>query len=107
MGASGVFVVLYDEETLALYIREGIYGFLMRPVPDVVGKQSRHYQALADYACVRGGTHVFFFWKRKIYYGGQVVGAAEYAAVLLNGLTSPLGREAKAPLCTAEFIIKS
>jgi hypothetical protein len=96
MPSSGLFVTLYDEETLNLYLREGIYGFLMPPVDNAVPQRSRHYQALADYACARDGTHVFFFRKRMIVYGGQVRGSNDVGSFYLNGQFSPLGRAAKA-----------
>lgn len=96
MQKSGLFITLYDEDTLNLYLAKGIYGFLMPPVYGEVGLRSRHYHALADYACTREGTHVFFFLKRKIMYGGQAVGSKEYGAFYLNGRHSPLGRRANA-----------
>ncbi len=98
MPSSGLFVTLYDEETLNLYLREGIYGFLMPPVDDEVPQRSRHYQALADYACAREGAHVFFFRKRMIVYGGQVTGSNEVGSFYLNGQFSPLGRAANADI---------
>lgn len=84
MASSGVFVTLYDEETPRLYLDRGVYGTLMRPVWDSGRIPRTHYPTLADYACVRGGTHVFFFRKRKITDGGQVVGATDHAAFCLN-----------------------
>src|SRR5207245_7233665 len=51
---SGFFITLFDEGTLSLYLDRGIYGFHMRPEL-VIGPRSRHYQALADYACAREG----------------------------------------------------
>ena len=92
MPNSGLFVTLYDEDTLKLYLQRGIYGFLMPPVYGEVSKKSRHYHALADYACVRDGTHVFFFLKRKIIYGGQITGPINHGAFYINGPFSPLGR---------------
>jgi hypothetical protein len=95
----GLFITLYDEETLALYLRYGIYGFLMKPVLDgQPSSRSKHYEALADYACSREGTHIFFFLKRKIIYGGTVYGNLEEASFYLNGETSPLGRNVHASL---------
>lgn len=99
---SAVFVTLYDEDTLKLYIDRGIYGFLMAPVDGQVKTQSRHYQALADYACMRDSAHVFFFIKRHVVYAGQVKGSSQIGAFLINGHDSPLGREANAPLCWNE-----
>jgi hypothetical protein len=103
MSSSGVFVVLSDEASLTLYLHQGLYGFLMSPVHrGAISPQSRHFQALADYACVRDGTHVFFFLKRHIVYGGQVVGHADYGSFYLNGPLSPLGLAAGATLCWDE-----
>ncbi|OQC43839.1 MAG: hypothetical protein BWX59_02255 [Bacteroidetes bacterium ADurb.Bin028] len=97
--SGGLFITLYDEPTLALYLRCGIYGFLMKPViKGQPSSRSKHYDALADYACSREGTHVFFFLKRKIIYGGRVNGNIEEASFYLNGETSPLGRNVHAPL---------
>ena len=28
----GLFIALYDEQTLKLYLNKGVYGFLMKPV---------------------------------------------------------------------------
>jgi len=97
--AGGLFITLYDENTLLLYLKYGIYGFLMKPVFDEQpSSRSMHYAALADYACSREGSHVFFFLKRKIVYGGTVKGSSDFASFYLNGNTSPLGRKANAPL---------
>ena len=95
---SGVFIVLYDQATLNLYLSKGIYGFLMPPIYDPVSFKSMHYHALGDYACIREGTDVFFFLKRKIYYGGKVIGSKNHAAFYLNGQYSPLGKKANANL---------
>ena len=97
MPLSGFFITLFDEDTLSLYLDRGIYGFHMRPEL-VIGPRSRHYQALADYACAREGTHVFFFLKRRIVYGGQIIGSPTHGAFYLNGTYSPLGSKAQAPL---------
>jgi hypothetical protein len=53
---------------------------------------------LADYGCARSGTHVFFFLKRHIVYGGQISGSQKHGAFCLNGSHSPLGKKANAPL---------
>ena len=74
----------------------------MPPVGADIPRMSRHYHVLADYACARGGTHVFFFLQRRIIYGGQVVGSREYEAFILNGPNSPLGRLAGAEVCWDE-----
>lgn len=98
MPQSGLFITLYDEETLTLYLDKGIYGFLMPPIHEEVPKGSRHYHALADYACAREGTHVVFFLNRKIIYGGQIIGSNKYGSFYLNGCYSPLGKKANADL---------
>ena len=62
----GLFIALYDDESLKLYLDKGVYGFLMPPVfTDRPNSRSRHYHILADYACSREGADVFFFLKRK------------------------------------------
>lgn len=96
MPSSGLFVTLYDEDTLNLYLDKGVYGFLMPPVLGEVSSRSRHYAALGDYACAREGTHVLFFLKRKIVYGGQIIGSRSFGAFYLNGPYSPMGRKAEA-----------
>lgn len=95
----GLFITLYDEDTLSLYLAKGIYSFLMPPQFYKPSSASRHYAALADYGCVRDGTHLFFFLKRRIVYGGQAIGVEkEVGAFYINGEYSPLGREAGTPL---------
>lgn len=98
MDDGGLLVTLYDEETLKLYLDNGVYGQHMSPEPGEPSSYSSHYPTLADYGCAREGTHVFFFRNREICYGGQVVGSDEYAAFYLNGQRSPMGRAADAPL---------
>ena len=95
----GLFIALYDEESLKLYLDKGLYGFLMKPVltPKPTAR-SRYFAILADYACSREGTDVFFFLKRKIVYGGKIYGNKEVGSFYLNGQTSPLGRKADADL---------
>ena len=105
--SGGLFIALYDEESLKLYLDKGLYGFLMKPVmtPKPTA-QSRYYAILADYACSREGTDVFFFLKRKIVYGGKIYGNKEVSSFYLNGKTSPLGRKAKAELFWDESLRK-
>ena len=101
----GLFIALYDDESLKLYLDKGVYGFLMPPVfTDNPNSRSRHYHILADYACSREGTDVFFFLKRKIVYGGKIYGNRESGSFYLNGLTSPLGRAADAELFWDESV---
>ena len=101
----GLFIALYDEESLKLYLDKGLYGFLMKPVmtPKPTA-QSRYYMILADYACSREGTDVFFFLKRKIVYGGKIYGNKDVGSFYLNGKTSPLGRKADAELFWDESV---
>ena len=95
----GLFIALYNEETLKLYLNKGVYGFLMKPVySDTPTSRSKHYAVLADYACSREGTDVFFFLKRKIVYGGKIYGNKESGSFYINGLNSPLGRKTNANL---------
>ena len=95
----GLFIALYDEQTLKLYLNKGVYGFLMKPVfTETPSSRSKHYAVLADYACSREGTDVFFFLKRKIVYGGKIYGNKDAGSFYLNGENSPLGKKAKAPL---------
>ena len=95
----GLFIALYDEVSLKLYLDKGLYGFLMKPVMSAKpSAQSRYYAILADYACSREGTDVFFFLKRKIVYGGKIYGNKDIGSFYLNGKTSPLGRKADAEL---------
>lgn len=96
--SSGLFVTLYDWDTLNLYLEHGLYGFLMTPEYDEVSPYSRHYAALADYACGREGTHVFFFLKRHIVYGGELIGPSDWGCFYLNGQYSPMGRKADAEI---------
>jgi len=96
--SAGLFITLYDEQTLRLYLDRGVYGQLMAPVFDKVSVRSRHHHILADYACVRRGAHVFFFLHRKIIYGGQVLGSETVGSFCLNGPYSPMGRKAQAQI---------
>lgn len=96
MALSGLFVTLFDKDTLKLYLNKGIYGMHMRPIYAEVPGRSQHYAALADYGCSREGTHVFFFLKREIIYGGQIIGNKDYGSFYLNGIYSPLGRKTNA-----------
>lgn len=95
----GLFVALYDEQTLKLYLSKGVYGFLMKPVfTDAPSCRSKHFSILADYACSREGADIFFFLKRKIVYGGKIYGNKDAGSFYINGLNSPLGRKTNANL---------
>lgn len=98
MAQGGLFITLYDEETLQLYLDRGIYAQHMSPEAGEPSSYSNHYPTLADYACGREGNRVFFFRDREIFYGGQLVGSEEHGAFFINGQQSPLGRDANAPL---------
>ena len=93
MPVSGLFITLYDKDTLNLYLEKGVYGFHQPPVYKDVSSKSRHYHALADYACARDGDHVFFFLKRMIVYGGQIIGSKKTGSFYLNGPYSPIGKD--------------
>ena len=94
-----MFVTLYDENTLKLYLNRGLYGFLMKPTSvNTVSSRSKHYAVLADYACSREGTDLFFFLKRKIVYGGKIYGNTNCASFYINGQNSPLGQQTQANL---------
>lgn len=98
MDNGGLFISLFDKDTLRLYLDEGVYGQHMTPEREQPSSQSRHYNTLADYASCREGRHVFFFLEREIYYGGQIISDGDGPAFYLNGQYSPLGREADAPV---------
>ncbi|WGI17947.1 hypothetical protein [Methanonatronarchaeum sp. AMET-Sl] len=98
MVESGIFVTLYDKETLDLYLDKGVYGQHMPPEDGQPSSYSNYYRVLGDYACCRENDHVFFFLKRKIYYGGQIKGSKEKGAFHINGQHSPMGRKANAKL---------
>lgn len=65
---------------------------------------SRHYQVLADYACGREGSDIFFFLNRKIVYGGKIYGNPNTGSFFLNGRTSPMGRAHDAELFWDESV---
>ncbi|MBQ3379917.1 MAG: hypothetical protein IJG50_08685 [Clostridia bacterium] len=95
----GLFIALYDENTLKLYLKRGIYGFLMKPVfTNQPSSRSRHYAILADYACSREGSDLFFFLNRKIVYGGKIYGNKKSGSFYINGKNSPLGIKSQANL---------
>lgn len=95
---NGLFITLADEPSLALYLREGVFSQHQRVEPEAeIDYRRNHYAVMADYACAREGTHVFFFREREIFYGGRVISDANednVGAFYLNGKTSPMGRRA-------------
>lgn len=97
--ATGLFILMYGDETLQLSLNYNWYGFLMPPVfEEQPSSQSRHYAVLSDYACCENETHIFFFSKRRIIYGGVIKGDSNSPLFYLNGNTSPLSRKANAKL---------
>lgn len=95
--AKGFFITIRDEASLHLCLDRGVYGQYMQPEHGHPSSY-HHFRVLADFACARGGDHVFFFHKRRIYYGGQINGTSDTGAFVLNGPYSPLGRAADAPV---------
>jgi len=104
MDEGGLFITLYDKDTLRLYLDEGVYGQHMTPQEGTPSSQSAHYKTLADYAAARTGKEVFFFLDREIYYGGEIVGSEDHGAFYINGRQSPMGRKADAPLVWDETV---
>ena len=50
----GLFIALYDEQTLKLYLNKGVYGFLMKPVfTETPSSRSKQYAAFAVQAWSR------------------------------------------------------
>lgn len=98
MNKGGLFITLYDRDTLQLYLDQGVYGQHMSPQEGEPSSYSAHYKTLADYAATRKEKHIFFFLDREIYYGGQIIGSDNHGAFYINGQKSPIGREADAPL---------
>ena len=98
--SSGLFILMYDEGRIKEDIEKGRYGFLMPPIfEEEVPSQSKHYAALCDYACCSKGTEIFFFTKRKVFYGGTITkNNGNNPVFYLNGNTSPLCRKANSEL---------
>lgn len=100
---NGLFIVLYDDDSLSLYLEKGIYGFLMKPseIPS-----RNHFAVLADFACSTKTTDVFYFIKRRIVYAGTIDANSLYenntGCFYLNGNNSLMCRNAEAPLCWDE-----
>jgi hypothetical protein len=99
---SGAFIALYDEPTLKLYLKHGVYATLLRDWTASSKKSSKHFAALCDYCTLRPGSEIFFFLKRKFVYGGRVSRPKDYASELaafhLNGAESKWGNGTGAPL---------
>lgn len=94
MTASGLFINLYDETALQTYIASGVYGPLTKRLDGSSHTRSEaiHFSVLADLCCAKPGTHVFFFRKRRIFYGGQVSPNTPQPTVVLNGPDSPIAK---------------
>lgn len=91
--------MLYKQDDLALYLKNEVYGFLIKPLKkDRPTAQSSYFKVLTDYACSRQGTKVFFFLDRKNVYGVEIIGSEDEASFYLNGDTSPHGRNCNAKL---------
>lgn len=94
--SSGLFILMDGEESVKQCINKGVYGFLMPPIfEEKVNSRSRHYAVLCDYGCCYEGTEIFFFARRKVFYGGKVTKSnGDNPVFYLNGNTSPMGRKA-------------
>lgn len=91
--ANGLFILLHKEEDLKIYLKNNTYGFITRPLDtERPSSRSNYFSFLADYGCSRPGTKVFFFLKRKIYYGGTIESLNDVSSFYLNGKSSPIGR---------------
>lgn len=99
---SGAFIALYDEASLKLYLKHGVYSTLLRVWNQQSSKATKHFAALSDYCALRPGSEIFFFIKRKIYYGGRLIGPetsnTDTAGYFLNGPLSPWAQKAAAPI---------
>lgn len=97
MMSAGLFILMDSEESVMESINKGVYGFLMPPIfEDEVPSRSRHYAVLSDYGCCYEGTEIFFFAKRKVFYGGTITtNNGDDPVFYLNGDTSPMGRKAE------------
>lgn len=105
MPESGLFITLYDEDTLRLYLDRGVYGAHMIPEQEP-GTRSKHFATMADFACARKDAHVFFFRARRIVYGGQIIGSSDHGAFYINGPYSPIGKKTRAKLVWDESVRK-
>ena len=94
--SSGLFILMDGEDSVKQSINKGVYGFFMPPVfEEEVNSRSRHYAVLCDYGCCYEGTEIFFFTRRKVFYGGRVTKSnGDNPVFYLNGDTSPMGRKA-------------
>lgn len=69
---AGYIFNLNDEQSLEMYIENGIYATILRQQPD---NQWKTYQesTFADYVTMKPGDNVYFFINRKIYGIGKLV----------------------------------
>lgn len=83
---SGYIFNLGSRKKLELYAMSGAYGTIIRR-PDRDFWSVAHEKTLADYLTVRPGSLVFFFYKRRVYGVGRIVGfdlGDETVAALAN-----------------------
>ena len=78
MSNSGLFITMGDRDSLKMCLENGVFGSRMS-----LGSWTVHYKTLADYACVRSGTHVFFFIEKEIIYGGTILGSSKHGSFIL------------------------
>lgn len=98
--SSGLFILMDGEESVKQCINKGVYGFFMPPVfEDEVNSRSKHYAVLCDYGCCYEGTEIFFFTRRKVFYGGRITKSnGDNPVFYLNGNTSPMGRKSNSEM---------
>lgn len=98
--SSGLFILMDGEESVKQCINKGVYGFFMPPIfEDEVNSRSKHYAVLCDYGCCYEGTEIFFFTRRKVFYGGRITKSnGDNPVFYLNGNTSPMGRKSNSEM---------
>ena len=69
MVQGGLFITLYDEETLQLHLDRGFYGQHRSPEKNEPSSYSNHYRTLADYACARQGEHAYTGRIQRVTFG--------------------------------------
>lgn len=98
MDTGSVLVTVNDEDTLNLCLERGVYGQHVTLQEGNSPQYGGHYSTLSDHSTLRDGNHVFLSLDGSVYYGGQIVGPADYGAFYVNGRNSLVGRRADAPL---------
>lgn len=96
--SGGLLIALSDERRLDLYLTERLYAPHVGLAEGEHPSPSAYYRTLANYACARTNTHVFFLLKRKVVYGGRTVGSGVGSSLYLNGDAAWLGMKTGAPL---------